>query len=172
MKIKLCSLAMGLGLASAGIANSGDDFKVLTWNAVNQSNMWDWTEGQPSMLNPIQVGTNFPANRPLMHDIDYDNAGNLYGVSISGDKSVYRINQSTGDATFIASVQEHVEGDFGYDPVGHRLVVVSSLFGNVVATQVDLTTNVASTLWTGSGLDDISGVAFDSTGQGFFICTA
>lgn len=175
MKLTLSILA--LGAIGACQASPGSNWIVATMPApVIESYLWDYTEGSSSVVNMRQASVSGNTTNRI-HDYDFGSNGVLYAAGKYGNaqtntffEGVYTVNPLTGMASQIASIGLMAEGDMGYDPVLNRIVVIGKGAGITSAYQVDLNnSNAVSTLWTSTAFDDVSGVAFDSTGNGFLV---
>lgn len=167
--LKRLSAALFVAVAgTAANASTGDNWRVVSWpQPVVESYMRDYVEGSGTSTNrrPFTVNGNFFDGR--IHDIDFDSSGNLYAASTFNDNGIYRVVESTGAMTRIATIRGLPEGDMAYDPANNRLVVVSTLFGTASATEILLSNFQVNTLWTTTGYDNLDGIAFDSLGNGY-----
>jgi len=175
MKHTLCLLS--LALTATSFASLGTNWIVATQPApIVESYFWDYTEGQAGVTNMRQSSVSGNTTTRI-HDFDFGRNGVLYGAGKFGNtqtnnyfEGVYVVNQNTGLMSQIASIGLMAEGDMSYDPILNRIVVIGKGGGVTSAYQVDLNNgNAVSTLWTSTSFDDISGVAFDSQGNGFLV---
>lgn len=175
VKLALCILS--LAVVATSIASSGSSWIVATQPApVVESYFWDYTEAQSTVTNMRQSSVSGNTTNRI-HDFDFGNNGILYGAGKFGStqtnqyfEGAYIVNPGSGQMTQIASIGLMAEGDMSFDPLMNRLVVIGNGAGITSAYQVDLANlNAVSTLWTSTAFDDVSGVAFDSSGNGFIV---
>lgn len=175
MKLTLSLLA--LAIVATSIASPGSNWIVATMPApVIESYFWDYTEGQSVVTNMRQSSVSGNTTNRI-HDLDFGNNGALYAAGKFGNaqtnqftEGVYLVNQGSGLMSQIATIGLMAEGDMSYDPLLNRIVVIGKGAGITSAYQVDLNNmNAVSTLWTSTSFDDVSGVAFDSMGNGFLV---
>jgi hypothetical protein len=170
----------GVGLATTGgAAIAQNQWRMVTWpQPVIQSHLVDYTQGAGIITNPrqlLELGNPNPPTGRVM-GIDFDLAGNLYAATTFNDNRVYRVNDFTGDMTLISNLPAAgAEGDLGYNPANGRLYAVSPLFGVTRVIEIDpLNPNPntnSQVIMSLTGLDDVSGIAFDSAGNGFAVDT-
>lgn len=176
--MKLTLSILTFSAIAACQASPGSNWIVATMPApVIESYFWDYTEGTSSVVNMRQASVSGNTTNRI-HDYDFGNNGTLYAAGKYGNaqtnqffEGVYTVNPLTGMATQIASIGLMAEGDMGYDPALNRIVVIGKGAGITSAYQVDLNSPgyAVSTLWTSTAFDDVSGVAFDSAGNGFLV---
>jgi len=163
--------------AAPSIASPGSRWIAATQPPpFSESYFWASTEGQSVVTNVRQSSVSGNTTNRI-HDFDFGNNGLLYAAGKFGStqtnqysEGVYLVNQGSGLMSQIASIGLMAEGDMSYDPLLNRIVVIGKGSGITSAYQVDLNNmNAVSTLWTSTSFDDISGVAFDSMGNGFMV---
>ncbi|MEQ1823502.1 MAG: PEP-CTERM sorting domain-containing protein [Fimbriimonadaceae bacterium] len=175
--MKLTLSILSLAIIATTFASPGSNWIVATQPApVIQSYFWDYTEGQSVVTNMRQSSVSGNTTNRI-HDLDYGTNGTLYAAGKFGNaqtnqffEGAYIVNPGTGLMSQIASFGLMAEGDMSFDPLLNRLVVIGKGAGITSAYQVDLANaNAVSTLWTSTAFDDVSGVAFDSLGNGFLV---
>lgn len=175
MKHTLCLVSLAAVATSFG--SPGSKWIVATMPApVIESYFWDYTEATSAVSNVRQSSVSGNITNRI-HDFDFGSNGVLYAAGKYGNaqtnqffEGVYVVNQNSGLMSQIATIGLMAEGDMSYDPVLNRIVVIGKGGGITSAYQVDLANaNTVSTLWTSSAFDDVSGVAFDSMGNGFLV---
>ena len=175
VKLALCLLS--LTAVATSMASTGSNWLVVAWPApVVESYIWDYTEGTSIATNMRQASVSGNTTTRI-HDLDFGSNGILYGAGKYGStqtnqyfEGAYIVNQGSGQMSQIASIGLMAEADMSFDPLLNRLVVIGRGAGITTAYQVDLANaNAVSTLWTSSAFDDVSGVAFDSSGNGFLV---
>ncbi len=176
-QMKLTLSLLSLAIVATSIASPGSNWIVATMPPpIIESYFWDYTEGQSVGSNIRQASVSGNTTNRI-HDFDFASNGLLYGAGKFGNaqtnqftEGVYLVNQGSGLMSQIATIGLMSEGDMSYDPLMNRIVVIGKGAGVTSAYQVDLNNmNAVSTLWTSTSFDDVSGVAFDSSGNGFLV---
>lgn len=174
MKQFLCAAAIAASCTS--IASPGDQWSVVAWDgAATNSFLWDYTEGTSALANVRQFNY-FGSPDVLIHDVEYANNGQMYATGIYRDLAtntyvagLFTVFEPTASLNLITSFSWRTEGDMGYDPVLNRLVIVGKGSGVTSFVQYDLNNFGLSTLWGPTTFDDVSGLAFESNGAGYFV---
>lgn len=166
-------VAAALVLATPSQAAGGENWRVVTQKfGTLEQYLRDYVEGSGVATNSrgLQVGGNWVNG--LMHDVDFDNAGNEYAMATFQDNGIYKVNDATGACSQIATIGGMPEGDLTYNPVNNKLYAAGTLAGTSTVFEIDLNNNnQVSTYCTGTGWDDISGLACDSLGNMFALAT-
>jgi hypothetical protein len=102
--------------------------------------------------------------------IDYSADGVLYALTTKSDDSLYTINPTTGVSTLVGptGLSEIREGDLGFDPTSGTLYGLYNLgSGGPEFFTLNTTTGAATIIGTiaAEDLSDLSGLAFDNSGQ-------
>ena len=124
-----------------------------------QSGVYGYSQGSGAAL----LITSTP---PTMVGIEFGGDGVLYGISSFLGINLYSIDLNTGISTVIGStgLSQIFEGDMAYDATTNRMF---GNYGNPTTNSIytiDLNTGLATVIGS-SAEDDISGLAFDSSGR-------
>ncbi|MBS1713762.1 MAG: PEP-CTERM sorting domain-containing protein [Armatimonadetes bacterium] len=166
-------VAAAFALALPSQAAFGENWRTVTLKlGTTEQYLRDYVEGSGVATNArgLQVGGNWVNG--LMHDVDFDSAGNEYAMASFNDNGIYKVNDVTGACNQIATIGGMPEGDLTYNPVNNRLYAAGTLAGTSTVFEIDLNNNnQVSTFCTGTGWDDISGLACDSLGNMYALAT-
>ncbi len=152
----------GPGVVGGLAYDAGTDTLYLTSTSLDSLWRLNYTTGQVTQVGLYNVGTEV-----VMHGLEVDNTGQLYGYSTNPASGArfFSINGSTGQATPISDPGWGGFGSMGFvaatntmfiaDTVGDRLLTIDRLTG--VATPVGLF-NVASQVGVGMAYDPAFGM--------------
>ncbi|MDH3463451.1 MAG: DUF11 domain-containing protein, partial [Acidimicrobiia bacterium] len=143
----------------------------------DQLGILDQTTG---IFSPVggPIGDGFPG-RVAMNDVDamaFDAAGNLWGVNASsGTDELIRIDKTTGAivANFFGAGIDYLAvtggfnqiDDIGIDPGTGIMYGIHTTMASDQIVTINTTTGVATAVGTGSGIADMEGMTFDTSGQ-------
>lgn len=160
-----------IGFASLQSLAASPQGVLYSWDVVDGLVTINPTTGQGTDVNP-NAGSGFA---PDMQSLDFAPNGDLIGVTDVGNRNeLYRINTTTGLATFIASspLPVAIETTRGIAFLGNRLVGVSWNFQTPSSRYFEIDPNTAAISLIGvTGQPHLNSLARDANGRLYTVST-
>ncbi len=166
---KLCALAIVLLVFDVASVRA-NDWGIVTWpSPVVDSYLVDYTQGSGNVTNPRLMA---PLPNGRVMGIDYDGGGTLFAATTFNDNQVYKVIEATGALIPWANLPAGgSEGGLGYNPLNGMLYAVSGPNTTSVFEIDPAVPNSVTPVMTSTGFNDVSGIAFDSLGNGYAVDT-